>query len=87
MATQDAILNEMLEPLLEAITPEAARSLAAYQPKPSIQAHVDALAAKCNEGQLTEAERHDYEEYVRVGNLLALIKAQARRVLAQAANG
>lgn len=87
MATQDAILNEMLEPLLEAITPDAARALAQYQPKPSIQAHVDELAAKCNEGELTEAERTEYEEYVRVGNLLAMIKARARRVLAQATHG
>lgn len=81
MATQEAIINEMLEPLLDALTPESARALSKFQAKPSIQARVDQLASKCNEGELSEAERAEYEEYVRVGNLLALIKAKAKRCL------
>jgi hypothetical protein len=84
MATDEAIIDEMLEPLAEALTPDAARLLADLKAPPSIQARVDALAAKCNEGELTERERADYETYVRVGNLFALIKAKAKRVVAQA---
>jgi hypothetical protein len=87
MATQDAILDQMLEPLVEALTPESARALAQFQAKPSIQARVDQLAAKCNEGEFTDEERAEYENYVRVGNLLALIKAKARRVLAESSHG
>jgi hypothetical protein len=87
MATQDVILDQMLEPLVEALTPESARALAEFQAKPSIQARVDQLAAKCNEGELTEDERAEYENYVRVGNVLALIKAKARRVLAESSSG
>ena len=87
MATQEAILDEMLEPLVEALTPESARILSQIQAKPSIQARVDHLAAKCNEGELSEEERVEYEDYVRVGNLLALIKAKAKRVLAESSHG
>jgi hypothetical protein len=87
MTTQEAILDEMLEPLVEALTTDSARVLSQIQAKPSVQARVDQLAAKCNEGELSQQERDEYEEYVRVGNLLALIKAKAKRVLADAAQG
>jgi hypothetical protein len=87
MTTQDAILHQMLEPLVEALTPESARALAEFQAKPAIQARVDQLATKCNEGELTEEERAEYENYVRIGNVLALIKAKARRVLAESSRG
>jgi hypothetical protein len=87
MPTEEAIIDEMLEPLAEALTPDAARLLADLKAPPSIQARVDELAAKCNEGQLTERERADYEKYVRIGNLFALIKAKAKRVIAQASHG
>lgn len=87
MTTQEAIIDEMLELLVEALTPETARLLSQIQAKPSIQARVDQLAVKCNEGALTEEERAEYENYVRVGNLLALIKAKAKRVLAESSHG
>jgi hypothetical protein len=87
MATQEAILDEMLEPLVEALTPESARVLSQIQAKPSIQARVDQLASKCNEGELSTEERVEYEDYVRIGNLLALIKAKAKRVLAESSHG
>jgi hypothetical protein len=87
MATQEAIFDEMLEPLVEALTPETARLLSQIQAKPSIQARVDQLAAKCNEGALTDEERAEYENYIRVGNLLALIKAKAKRVLVESSHG
>ena len=87
MATQEAILDEMLEPLVEALTPETAKALAQIQPKPAVQARVDQLAGKCNEGALSAEEKAEYENYVRVGNLLALIKAKAKRVLAESTHG
>ncbi len=87
MATKEAILDEMLEPLVEALTPESARVLSQIQAKPSIQARVDRLASKCNEGELSAEERAEYEDYVRIGNVLALIKAKAKRVLAESAHG
>jgi hypothetical protein len=52
------------------------------QAKPSMQARVDELAVRCNEGDLTSEERAEYETYVRIGNLFALITAKAKRLLA-----
>jgi 16S rRNA C967 or C1407 C5-methylase (RsmB/RsmF family) len=87
MPTEEAIIDEMLEPLAEALTPDAARLFANLKAPPSVQARVNELAAKCNEGELTEQERADYEKYVRVGNLFALIKAKAKRVIAESSHG
>jgi hypothetical protein len=87
MATQEAIIDEMLEPLAEALTPESAKLLAELRVPSSVQARVDALAAKCNEGQLTATEREDYENYVRIGSLFSLLKAKARRVIGESAHG
>jgi hypothetical protein len=77
----------MLEPLVEALTPDSARVLAQIQAKPAVQARVDQLAAKCNEGSLSAEERIEYEDYVRIGTILALIKAKARRILAESVDG
>ena len=87
MATEEAIIDEMLEPLAEALTPEAARLFVELKAPASVQARVDELAAKCNEGELTDLERADYEKYVRIGNLFALLKAKAKRVIAESSHG
>jgi hypothetical protein len=86
MSTQEAIIEELLEPVADAMTPETARLFADFRTPPTVQARVDALAKKCNEGQLSLDERTDYDNYVRIGNLLALLKARARQVIANAAN-
>ena len=87
MATQEAIMDEMLAPLVEALTPETARALSQIRPKPAVQSRVDQLASKCNDGSLSDEERDEYEDYVRIGNLLSLIKAKAKRVLTESGHG
>jgi hypothetical protein len=39
------------------------------------------LARKSNEGELTSAEHSEYERYVLVGDLVAILQAQARMFL------
>jgi len=41
-------------------------------------ARMQELAAKNNDGQLTENERAEMESYARVGNFVNLLKAKAR---------
>lgn len=47
------------------------------------QARVTKLADKCNEGELTPDERHEYEMYVMAKHFIAILKAQARILLAR----
>jgi hypothetical protein len=51
--TESAILDKMLEPVARCFTPEVARQIAELRADPSMQARIDALAAKCNEGELS----------------------------------
>ena len=59
-----------------------ARKLVRLKADAKTQARVDALAEKCNEGELTAKERAEYERYVTAGNLIAILQAQARLLLA-----
>ena len=49
------------------------------------QARVDELARKCNEAELTPAERPEYERYVTPGKLIAILQSKARLLLAKKA--
>ena len=75
-------LNQLLEPLSQTLGVDAARSLAGLQIDPAIQARIEELADRCNEGLLTEAERAEYAGYVEGAEILAIIKSKARRYLA-----
>ena len=44
---------------------------------------IEQLAAKCDAGALTPEERAEYQLFVEVGDLVALLQAKARRYLAE----
>jgi hypothetical protein len=50
---------------------------------PDSQARIDKLAHKCNEGQLTDQERREYETYVQSIDFIAILQAKARALLKQ----
>lgn len=75
-------LNQLLEPLSQTLGVEAALSISGLTIDPTIQARIEELADRCNEGLLTEAERAEYLGYVEGAEILALIKSKARRYLA-----
>jgi len=78
-----AILERLLEPVIRSLNAEAAKELIKLKADPKTQARVDELARKCNEGDLTPSERSEYERYVMVGNLVAILQAKARLVLSK----
>ena len=76
-------LDRFLEPMTEAFTPEMARRIAELRAAPGLQAHVDALADKANEGTLTPDEDREYKDYVEAADIIGIIQAKARRFLAK----
>jgi len=64
------------------LTPEQKRQLAKLQGDPVIAERLTGLAEKANEGELSEAERAEYEAYIEANNLLAVLQAEARFRLA-----
>jgi hypothetical protein len=80
-------LEKLLEPLVsQCFTAEVAQHVAAYRADQATQRRIDELAEKCNEGELTDAERAEYEGYVRAINLVSILQAKARNLLASQSN-
>lgn len=67
--------------MVRTFTPEVAKSLIQLRADPDLQARMDELAAKCNEGTLTSEEREEYQTSIRFANYLAIIQAKARKLL------
>lgn len=75
-------LDRYFEPVVATLTPEAARALIELQPDELVAARVAELGRKSNAGTLTETEREEYRLYVDAGDLVAILKAKARRAIA-----
>lgn len=79
----NTVLDRLLEPVLDCLTPDVAQRMVDTKVDQQTQAHIDELAEKANEGELTDAERSEYESCVEAIDLVAILKAKARRVLAR----
>ncbi len=78
---ETTLLDGLLDPFGECLTPEVAEKLVKLQAGPEVVAGVEELAEKCNEGALTAAERAQYESYVHVNTVMTMLKAKARKFL------
>jgi hypothetical protein len=83
MATISNYLERYFEPVTSVLTPELAEKILSLRPDSEIVARVEELGNKADEGTLSDEEREEYEEYVDAGDFIALLKAKARRYLAQ----
>src|SRR5262249_42760725 len=80
------VLDRLHDPVAEILTPQVARKLVRLRFDSAAQAKIDHLARKCNEGELTEAERREYESYVHAIDFVAILQAKARALLKRSAN-
>jgi hypothetical protein len=77
------LLDRILAPLSASLNEDAAHKIFTLRADRKTQARVTRLADKCNEGELTPEERHEYELYLMANNVVAILKAQARVLLAR----
>jgi hypothetical protein len=80
--TTPLFLDRVLEPLSRCLTPEAAERLVLTRPDPQIQTRLAELAGKSAAVGLTGEERAEYEACLRTRNLIAILQAKARALLA-----
>ena len=80
------VLDRFLRPFAECLTPEVAQRIVDLELDPHSQSRLDELAAKANEGHLTDGERQEYEEFVEGIDLIGILKARARTVLVKHAS-
>ena len=84
--TETPLLEGLLEPFGQCLTPEVAQKLVHLRASPTVIARVEELAEKCNDGALTDEEREEYESYVHINDVMTLLKARARQFLQSAEN-
>lgn len=86
--TLETTLGKYVEHLTQGFTPELARQFADLPaPHPELQARLDELAEKANEGHLGAAEAGEYEQYIHLLDFVALLRLKARARAGQQSNG
>ena len=80
-ASPPSVLSELIDQVVSCFTPDVAQRVAALRASPKVQATLDDLADRCNEGTLSIEERERYEHYVRGINVLTLLQAKCRIML------
>ena len=80
-APETTALNQLLDPLSECLTPEAAKGIAEFRADAKTQARIDELADKCTEGELTDEERQEYDAYVRAIDFITILQLKAQSIL------
>lgn len=84
-AKSTAVLDQLVGPLSECLTPESARRLLALKADRKLQARVDDLAERHSRGELTPEEHSEYGGYVYFDMFVAILKSKARQLLAASA--
>lgn len=82
--TDHRILDEVLDPVGQCLTPAVAARIAALRAGPQTQERLDELANRNSEGRLTPSEESEYEAYVEALDVIAILQAKARKVLKSA---
>ena len=75
------VLDELLDPFSQCLDAESARRVAEFRIAPRVQARMDVLAGRVNEGVLTEDERAEYEALIDATDFISILKLKAERNL------
>jgi hypothetical protein len=75
------ILEQVLDPFVDCLTPEAAERIVALRAEPAVQMRLDQLADRANEGVLTPEEQAEYERFRATFHLVSLLQSKARQLL------
>ncbi len=76
-----SVLDRVLDPVRDCLTPEVARRILALRADPVTQAKLDEYAEKNAEGTITPAELDEYDAIVLAGNMISVLQAKARAVV------
>ena len=76
-------LDRLLEPLTDAFTPEIASALMELRADSEMEAHIEELRQKANQGTLTPAEDAEYKDFIEALDVISIMQAKARRFLAR----
>jgi hypothetical protein len=78
MVSEADIFSRVIDASNPNLTPEAAKGILQLDYSEADHARMAELARKSNDGLLTSDERREFESYVFVGDMLAMLKSKAR---------
>ncbi len=73
------------EPVLRILTRDQVTQIVSFHADEQLQARIETLARKANEGELSDEDRAEYQGYAQANKFIAVLQAQARRILASEA--
>ena len=76
-----ALLEELLEPVGRCLTPEVAERLVRLRASPNLDARIQELGQKCNDGLLSAQEQLEYETIARFIKFISVLQSKARLLL------
>ncbi|WP_435020100.1 hypothetical protein TA3x_001646 [Tundrisphaera sp. TA3] len=75
-------MDRMLDQFSGCLNEEAARRVLAWKMDAETEARVETLGEKANQGSITGEERDEYQSYVEIADIIAILKLKAKRFLA-----
>ena len=81
MSTSFDVIDRVLDPFLDCLTPEVARKIVDLRANSATQQRLDELADKANEGLLTPEERALYDRFLDAFHFVTILQAKARDYL------
>lgn len=80
-STAAAVLNRLIDPTADDLSPEAAQSLLRLDFHQDDHQRMAELSRKAQEGSLSSEERSQLDDYLRIADFLAILQSKARRSL------
>lgn len=75
------LLDSMIEPFTECLTRDAAQKIVSLRADENVQHRIDELASLANLGQLSDAQRAEYDRYLAAFHFITIIQSKARQLL------
>ena len=76
-------LAKILDSVAQCFTPEVAKRVAELRADPAVQARIEELAERCNEGTITPEEMAEYDAYIQAMDVIAVLQKKARTLITQ----
>ena len=73
------VLDGLLDPLSRCLDAESAQRVVEFSVDPAVQARIDSLAERANDGVLSEEERAEYDAFINAADFISILKLKIRR--------
>lgn len=84
-ATMTNYLDRLLNPVADTFSESQARKILEIRADSELEARIEVLREKANEGTLTPEEDAEYKDFVEAVDVISILQAKARAILEKTA--